>query len=156
KTSFLACVTHQLFVFFAMQAALENLSKEDLLVMISGRDRALAERDEKIEYLESQLAMYKRMQFGQSRERFMGIYVGARGKDRLVPEGVEVLPLELSSLSSVRAFVDNLKQELGERKIDVLILNAAIRATDPSQLSDDGFHITFATNHSTHYMISRL
>ena len=56
-----------------MQAALENLSKEDLLVMISGRDRALAERDEKIEYLESQLAMYRRMQFGQSRERFEGV-----------------------------------------------------------------------------------
>lgn len=84
------------------------------------------------------------------------IYVGARGKDRLVPEGVEVLPLELSSLSSVRAFVDNLKQELGERKIDVLILNAAIRATDPSQLSDDGFQLTFATNHLAHYLLARL
>src|SRR5690606_32185262 len=156
KTSFLACVTHQLFVFFAMQAALENLSKEDLLVMISGRDRALAERDEKIEYLESQLAMYKRMQFGQSRERFMGIYVGARGKDRLVTEGVELLPLEFSSLSSDRAFVDNLKQELVEQKIDVINLNAAIPATDPSHLSDDVFQLTFDTNHLAHYLLAIL
>ncbi len=55
-----------------MQTALENLSKEDLLAMVSDRDRALAERDEKINYLESQLAMIRRMQFGQSRERFEG------------------------------------------------------------------------------------
>lgn len=55
-----------------MQAALENLSKEDLLRVVSDRDRALAERDEKINYLESQLAMIRRMQFGQSRERFEG------------------------------------------------------------------------------------
>lgn len=69
-----------------METALENLSKEDLLKVISSRDQALAERnkkieslfkdssakDEKIDYLESQLAMYKRMQFGQKRERFEG------------------------------------------------------------------------------------
>jgi len=48
-----------------MENALENLSKEDLLKVISSRD-------EKIDYLESQLAMYKRMQFGQKRERFEG------------------------------------------------------------------------------------
>ena len=51
--------------FYAMQAAMEDLSKEDLL-------RVISSRDEKIEYLESQLAMYRRMQFGQSRERFEG------------------------------------------------------------------------------------
>src|SRR3546814_5694870 len=32
----------------------------------------LSKKDEKIGYLESQLAMYKRMQFGQKRERFEG------------------------------------------------------------------------------------
>ncbi|MGJ1229127.1 IS66 family transposase [Sphingobacterium siyangense] len=53
-----------------METALENLSKEDLLKVISSRDQALSERDEKIDYLEAQLAMYKRMQFGQKRERF--------------------------------------------------------------------------------------
>ena len=55
-----------------MGTALENLSKEDLLKVVSSRDQALSERDEKIQYLESQLAMYKRMQFGQKRERFEG------------------------------------------------------------------------------------
>ncbi|NGF58342.1 IS66 family transposase [Parapusillimonas sp. SGNA-6] len=48
-----------------METALENLSKDDLLKVISSRD-------EKIEYLESQLAMLRRMQFGQKRERFEG------------------------------------------------------------------------------------
>ena len=55
---------------YGMETALENLSKEDLLKVISSRDHALSERDEKIDYLEAQLAMYKRMQFGQKRERF--------------------------------------------------------------------------------------
>src|SRR5690606_35669148 len=71
-TSLSACVTRWLFVFLYHQTALEQLSKEDLLRAVSDRDRALAARDEKIDYLESQLAMYKRMQFGQSRERFEG------------------------------------------------------------------------------------
>ena len=48
-----------------MEMALENLSKDELLQLILGRDQ-------KIAYLESQLAMYKRMQFGQKRERFEG------------------------------------------------------------------------------------
>lgn len=48
-----------------METALENLSKEDLLKVISSRDQ-------KIDYLQAQLAMYKRMQFGQKRERFEG------------------------------------------------------------------------------------
>src|SRR5690554_7847073 len=48
-----------------MLAALEYLSKKDHLKVISSRD-------EKIDYLQSQLAMYKRMQFGQKRERFEG------------------------------------------------------------------------------------
>ena len=62
-----------------METALEHLSKEDLIKVISSRDGIIqslskdsSAKDEKIEYLESQLAMYKRMQFGQKRERFEG------------------------------------------------------------------------------------
>lgn len=72
--------------FYGMEIALENLSKEDLLKVVSVRDQVLADRDERIESLskdsskkderiselETQLAMYKRMQFGQKRERFEG------------------------------------------------------------------------------------
>ena len=62
-----------------MEKELENLSKEDLLKVISSQQREITDlsksssvKDEKIDYLESQLAMYKRMQFGQKRERFEG------------------------------------------------------------------------------------
>ncbi len=55
-----------------MQMALEQLSKEDLLEVVSNiskeNELLLRERD----YLKEQLAMYKRMQFGQKRERFEG------------------------------------------------------------------------------------
>ena len=69
-----------------METVLKNLSKEELLELVSTQtlqisslsdereslSRESSVKDEKIEYLESQLAMYKRMQFGQSRERFEG------------------------------------------------------------------------------------
>ncbi|UXD70849.1 IS66 family transposase [Sphingobacterium faecium] len=83
-----------------METALENLSKEELIKLLSSRDQALVEqhkqleslanysskKDEKIvsltstkveliqerDYLKAQVEMYKRMQFGQKRERFEG------------------------------------------------------------------------------------
>jgi transposase len=62
-----------------MGTALEDLSKEDLLKVVHTRGRDLSERDEKIDrltrerdHLKEQLAMYRRMQFGQKRERFEG------------------------------------------------------------------------------------
>lgn len=62
-----------------METALENLSKEDLLKVISSRDQELLERDEKIDelsqerdLLKAQVDMLRRMQFGQKRERFEG------------------------------------------------------------------------------------
>lgn len=84
------------------------------------------------------------------------VYVGARGSGRIVPEGTNVLPLDLSSLRSVHSFADNIKQRMGETKIDVLILNAAIRATDHDHRSEEGFQLTFATNHLAHYLLARL
>ena len=62
-----------------METALGNLSKKELLELVSSRDERImtlsqetSKKDEKIAYLESQLVMYKRMQFGQKRERFEG------------------------------------------------------------------------------------
>src|SRR5690606_23938151 len=58
---------------------LENLSKDDLLKVISSRDEKIdlltSERDtlsQERDYLKAQVEMLKRMQFGQSRERFEG------------------------------------------------------------------------------------
>lgn len=72
--------------FYGMETALENLSKEDLLKVISSRDEKIdslskdsSSKDEKIkslsqerDYLKAQVEMLKRMQFGQKRERFEG------------------------------------------------------------------------------------
>lgn len=85
----------------------------------------------------------------------MNLFIGARGKAREVPEGTTVLPLELSSLKSVRTFADNVLQHLGSQKIDVLILNAGIQASDNQQRSEEGFELTFATNHLSHYLLAR-
>ena len=69
-----------------MEKALENLSKDDLLKVISSQPKEITDlsksssaKDEKIDYLtqerdhlKSQVEMLKRMQFGQKRERFEG------------------------------------------------------------------------------------
>jgi len=55
-----------------METALENLSKEDLLKVISSRDQKINSLSQERDYLKSQVEMYKRMQFGQKRERFEG------------------------------------------------------------------------------------
>ncbi|WP_162052564.1 IS66 family transposase [Pontibacter pamirensis] len=52
-----------------MQTALENLSKEEMLLALR---RLGKEKDERIAYPEAQVQMYRRMQFGQKRERFEG------------------------------------------------------------------------------------
>uniref|UniRef100_UPI00313E33BF IS66 family transposase n=1 Tax=Dyadobacter sp. OTU695 TaxID=3043860 RepID=UPI00313E33BF len=60
-----------------MDLSLESLSKEELIALInkekqSYSEERIAELEDENAYLKSQLAMYKRMQFGQKRERFEG------------------------------------------------------------------------------------
>lgn len=60
-----------------MDLSLESLSKEELIALInkekqSSSEERIAELEDENAYLKSQLAMYKRMQFGQKRERFEG------------------------------------------------------------------------------------
>ncbi|SEM45547.1 Transposase C of IS166 homeodomain-containing protein [bacterium A37T11] len=62
-----------------METALESLSKSQLIALVKERDTAVSNRDAKIihldqevGYLKAQVEMYKRMQFGQKRERFEG------------------------------------------------------------------------------------
>ncbi|WP_217698103.1 SDR family NAD(P)-dependent oxidoreductase [Parapedobacter luteus] len=84
------------------------------------------------------------------------IIVGARGRGRIVPEGTEVFPLDLTSLESVRSFAASVKKQLGDTTIDVLVLNAAVQAKDNQQQSADGFELMFAVNHLSHYLLARL
>jgi len=55
-----------------METTLENLSKEDLLKVISSRDEKKEHLIQERDHLKSQVEMRKRMQFGQKRERFEG------------------------------------------------------------------------------------
>jgi len=82
------------------------------------------------------------------------VLTGVRGKGRTV-SGAEVFPLDLASLASVRAFADAVKQRLGDAKIEMLVLNAGAQFPK-DQRSVDGFEMTFATNHLSHYLLARL
>jgi len=62
-----------------MDTALENLSKEDLIALLQKQNAAIKKQEEtnsslqeENAYLKSQVELFKRMQFGQKRERFEG------------------------------------------------------------------------------------
>lgn len=62
-----------------MDTALENLSKEELVTLLQKQNAAIKKHEktnsslqEENAYLKSQVELFKRMQFGQKRERFEG------------------------------------------------------------------------------------
>lgn len=83
------------------------------------------------------------------------VIVGARGSGRIVPPGVDVLPLELSSLASTREFAAAVIQELGGAAIDILVLNAGIHGSKAEERSAEGYGLTFAVDHLAHYLLAR-
>jgi NAD(P)-dependent dehydrogenase (short-subunit alcohol dehydrogenase family) len=93
---------------------------------------------------------------GIAKEPDTTVLVGARGSGRTVPEGCELLPLDLMSLDSVRAFAEAVKERLGEGKIDALVLNAGLQNSDPTRRTPEGFEVTFGVNHLAHYLLARL
>ena len=84
------------------------------------------------------------------------IIIGARGSGQAVPGGVEVIPLDLASLSSVREFADMVTRRLGDARIDILVLNAGRQGSNNERRSADGYELTFAVNHLSHYLLARL
>jgi len=84
------------------------------------------------------------------------VIIGARGSGRAVPRGVEVIPLDLASLTSVREFVKAVTQHLGDACIDALVLNAGMQTSSNEGRSADGYELTFAVNHLAHYLLARL
>jgi NAD(P)-dependent dehydrogenase (short-subunit alcohol dehydrogenase family) len=66
---------------------------------------------------------------------------------------VEVAPLDLADLASVRSFAEGF---LGTgRSVDILINNAAIMASPETRVGD-GWEAQFATNHLGHYVLTNL
>jgi len=86
------------------------------------------------------------------------VIIGARGSVRAeaVPSGVEVIPLDLASLVSVRRFANAVKERLGDTRIDILVLNAGMQIADNQRRSAEGYELTFAVNHLAHYLLARL
>jgi len=85
------------------------------------------------------------------------------GRDRLVlgsrsgaatTADVEVLPLDLAVLDSVRTFADDVRARVD--RIDALVLNAGVYRPDVDGRTVDGFETTFAVNHLGNYLLLRL
>lgn len=66
---------------------------------------------------------------------------------------VDVVPLNLGDLSSVRAAADQMRGKYG--RIDALINNAGVMQT-PKQQTADGFEMQFGTNHLGHFLLTGL
>ncbi|WP_202912976.1 SDR family NAD(P)-dependent oxidoreductase [Acuticoccus sediminis] len=84
------------------------------------------------------------------------VIVGERRPHRYSPTRAGVLPLELGSLASVRAFADAVKRQLGEQHIDILVLNAGLHGSAADERSAEGYGLTFAVNHLAHFLLARL
>ncbi len=68
----------------------------------------------------------------------------------LEPGAVELLHLDLESLDSVRACVNELQQKT--QSLNILINNAGVRKT-PEGKTKDGFETQFGTNHVAHFLL---
>ncbi len=68
------------------------------------------------------------------------------------PGNCTVLPLDLSSLASVRGFIDSyLRADLAPTR--AVICNAGVQVTSGTRLSEDGLELTFAVNHLGHFAL---
>ncbi|KAL5715621.1 protochlorophyllide reductase [Ranunculus cassubicifolius] len=71
-------------------------------------------------------------------------------------ENYTIMHLDLSSLDSVKQFVDCFRRS--ERPLDALVCNAAVylpTATEPT-FTADGFELSVGTNHLGHFLLSRM
>jgi NAD(P)-dependent dehydrogenase (short-subunit alcohol dehydrogenase family) len=72
--------------------------------------------------------------------------------DLVSTEAVEVRPLDLNNLDTVRAFAAT----LGTMQFDALVLNAGLQGYDLKARTAQGFERTFGVNHLAHYLLARL
>lgn len=74
-------------------------------------------------------------------------------KNDLEPGRLELLELDINSLSSVRACAQKFLSK--SDKLNFLILNAGIMIT-PASKTEDGFELQFGTNHLAHFLLFQL
>ena len=79
-------------------------------------------------------------------------------KEKIITEtgnpNVVVMPIDTSSLASVRAFTDQFIAS-GE-KVYALVNNAGISPMGHSGTTDEGFELVFATNYLGHFLLTNL
>ena len=69
---------------------------------------------------------------------------------------VELRPLDLAALASVRDFTDLLVASAADRPpLRALICNAGVQIVGAPERSADGFELTYAVNHLAHYLLVR-
>ncbi|MER5205143.1 oxidoreductase [Streptomyces sp. NPDC002825] len=78
---------------------------------------------------------------------------GADGHPAVDARLLDVRPLDLADLDSVRAFADGLRAE--HPRLDVLVNNAGVMAP-PRTLGAQGHELQFATNHLGHFALTGL
>lgn len=67
---------------------------------------------------------------------------------------MRVLPLDLGSLASVRAFAARFTARY--RRLDYLVLNAGVMAASWHERTRDGFEMHFGVNHLAHHLLTNL
>lgn len=72
-------------------------------------------------------------------------------RQRTAGAGIQILPLDLSSLASVADLATGLRRD--GRPIDVLIANAGVMTPPTRQLTRDGFELQLGTNHLGHFAL---
>ncbi len=85
------------------------------------------------------------------------VRLGEEAKAKLASRGVAaaVLPLDLASLDSVRAFATRFRD--GKLPpLAGLVCNAGLQNAGPPQRTADGFETTFAVNHLGHFLLVNL
>ncbi|CAG0879054.1 unnamed protein product [Cyprideis torosa] len=75
-------------------------------------------------------------------------------REKVPDADLKLMKLDTSSLESVRQFAAEFLDQ--ENRLDILILNAGIRAPLERTITDDGLELTMATNHYGHFLLTML
>lgn len=81
------------------------------------------------------------------------LIVGTRGVEPAVGRREQ---LDLESLASVRDVAARVLAHVGDRGIDILVLNAGAKFPDTDTATAEGFERTFAVNHLAHFVLVEL
>lgn len=84
------------------------------------------------------------------------LIIGAEDGSPTPAAGAAILPVDLCSLDSVRRFAATVIKQIGDARINVLVLNAYLQRVQGRERSVDGFEAVFAANHLAHYLLVRL